>query len=719
MSQLDLILQTIHTRKLPTKNLDVEQLNTTHLKALGHATKTYLNYLPATEELEVHWLSGSDQYQDSQKSTPLKDDIGLEDTADIVMRLLNRPQRDHAELSHVIPKVIKETQKQDKLHRDELGADEAIRGDQKIKSTSAKGASDTATRHQPRGQFLPHHRAKRSFSWRDRLEPWARLTAPAIQGSPTENFYDLGKQLSTPSPTKDVSKSSSETHITAVFGHILQHAKDLPNLITGGKGTKSEKVAAGARRIIAPVVPHPASFTNFTSEIEPEQRFRATEIVLNFNPSAQLAQGIPMPNVRLYLPITSESEFTKLGISQGAKLYCQFLPHAVDVLLPAEHVDTRVSQARRVPLSLDQQQDLKSFLSASQFNILTSNFRTPSETSFTIPNSILADSSNTKSENPEGTADISYIFTDLEIHQTVGIWEGSNEIRYSSIESTPHGGQRQEISVNLVIPGHQNKLASKKPIAKFYDLLERVITGKLFSWTHGSEEMKERVVQDLEIELEDNSFESEAQTADITGQENSMETSLPSIVTPSIVALEGAKEGENHESMEVENGSNQEEDLWGKAVEDIARNALETDNSANGLASKVNGDEIGDSTLLEKSNPDVNPSAEQTVELMPSGKESIIHLEVANQSSSEQTIPEQDTSSTSNEILETMPLSENENTPKVATGPGEVDEREASQPDSAQPSPEQPIASVEDDNAGRDATDYSNPWAMMKNLRGF
>lgn len=364
----------------------------------------------------------------------------MEDAADIVLRLLRGRPTQH------------------------LDTEEQVVG-RRIRSQS--GLSKI-------GGLIPYTRESRSMAWEDRLKPWSRFAHPiGVRGEFKKRWLKYAEKVQIPGPEPDFFKEKAQNRLVATFGHILLSKPE-------GKGSKSTKQR---RRILVPVVPHPASLTEFLPEKDEDLTKRSC-IILNFTPApgTDSADG---PEVRLTLPIAPDSDFSNFSMPDGSKLHAVVPWFAKDTLVPEDFVDVRIVQQREVPLDMSRQAPLREFFAASEFNLAEGRLRTPSSTQFSMPRRWVD-----KTTESGDVVDTQYMFAGLEIHQTVEmLWKG-HILRYNSIEAGQHGGTRQELSVVGKISGKNTELAAEQRL-NFLNLIELAVEGKCWSWTNGAAQVRE------------------------------------------------------------------------------------------------------------------------------------------------------------------------------------------------------------------------------------
>lgn len=312
------------------------------------------------------------------------------------------------------------------------------------------------------------------MSWRDRLRHWSRfVSAIGVRGEFKGKWLKFTEKVQLPAPELSVFEDGAKNRLTATFGHVL-HSKP------EGREAKKSKLR---RRIIAPVFPHPASFTEFLPVKNSDMR-KWSSIVLNFAPAPGNHEG-EAPEVRLTLPITSENDFSNFSMPKDSTLNAIVPWFVKDTLVPEESVDARIVQQREMPLDISKQKPIQEFFAASEFNLTEGRLRTPSSTQFSMPKRWLD-----KEAKGSSTVGVPYMFAGLEIQQTVSLaWKGHFLI-YNSIEAGQHGGTRQELSLEAKISTiNAEKAAAQRE--QFLKLLEIAIEGKYWSWNKGSEQVRE------------------------------------------------------------------------------------------------------------------------------------------------------------------------------------------------------------------------------------
>ncbi|KAK1252377.1 hypothetical protein MKX08_003564 [Trichoderma sp. CBMAI-0020] len=477
LSHLDEIVKSIRHQKISSRHIEENDLDEQLLKELEQITKTHIKYNKDDKELEISWL-------ESQTSSPSPEGTkNIETSADIALRLLlEQPSKDDQNSVHIItPSEI------DK-------------------------AKD--------GYFISHQRERRSMRWKDKLKPWSRYVHPV--GQTTTASDDVLKHLlevvSLPASSNSKAKKEAESVVTtASFGHVLH-----------GKGSRTATTMAKHRRLLSPVLPHPASFTSIMDGDGPlTQR---TTITLNFSPDPQHHSNdtiSTLPSVQLQLPVDPVTDIAHSSLPSGSTLFGIAAHSVSDILLPSESVDIRLTQQRLLPLDASQE-PIKEFLSHCEFDLPKGILRTPSKITFSIPKAWAADPKAKRKPSKTATVNASYIFMGLETHQIAEIEFHGHTLRYVGIDAGRHGGQRQELSLQAGPPmrgsdGEQDKAPfelNEEVASAFISLAGEIATGKYFSWHNGSELVRElsdeslgfdelEVLDDEEIDQELSSSEAE------------------------------------------------------------------------------------------------------------------------------------------------------------------------------------------------------------------
>lgn len=319
------------------------------------------------------------------------------------------------------------------------------------------------------------------MSWKDKLKRWSRFVTPVGQAATSGD--DVSTQFPNVISDLKVTTGTEPVHqVTASFGHVLH-------------GEHSHTVAAMAkhRRLLSPVLPHPASFTSIMEEDKPTMQ-HAT-IVLNFSPhpnhSFTKYDSTP-PTIQLQLPVNPDSDLTGSSLPPGSALFGVAAQHINDVLMPSESVDVRITQNHLLPLDASQE-SVKEFLSQSEFNLPQGVLKTPSKAKFSIPKAWVTQAKTTRKPS-KSTINVPYIFMGLEIHQSVQLGFNGHTLCYNSIDAGRHGGHRQELSLQAGPPQGKDEQAfmlDRDEASRFLSLVEGVATGKYFSWHNGSQLMGE------------------------------------------------------------------------------------------------------------------------------------------------------------------------------------------------------------------------------------
>ncbi|KJK75611.1 hypothetical protein H634G_08975 [Metarhizium anisopliae BRIP 53293] len=450
LARLDEIVQTIKSQTISVQRVNQENLETSVLIELEKITKTALRYNATTSTLDVSWLAETDV---SNGKT--------EGPADIVLRLLigRETSSQHADV-HILPKT-----------------------------------------RQKKGVFLTHQRDKRGMAWRDKLRYWSRYVNPI--GKSTKETMSPGFRDSVILEQPNASSLKENLEVTAVFGHIL-HTKQS---IRTDDLTKS-------RRVLCPIIPHPAALTSITADTSAPST-QKTAIVLNFAPESPPKTSPPGTSqlIRLRLPISPFTDLSKFSFPDASVLEAVMPWQESDIMLPDNSVDVRLTQKRLVSLDAHQH-SLQAFLQASDFNLLQGRLRTPSRSSFAIPRFLTIEQS-TSSTDLVATP---YMFMGLEIHQTIDMEWQSHTLRYSSIEAGQHGGQQQMLSLVAGPPGDQGS-ATTQQLRSFLELVEETACGAHFSWDQGYRLMSGRSAEQFSWDMMDTEYaKQDVATAEETNQ---------------------------------------------------------------------------------------------------------------------------------------------------------------------------------------------------------
>ncbi|KAL5087499.1 hypothetical protein Trisim1_007719 [Trichoderma cf. simile WF8] len=458
LSHLDETVKSIRSQKISPGLIQEHDLDEKLLRELERITKTHIAYDENNKELEISWLQ-----KQHLAST------GTESPADIALRLLLDPTTNDPQTGvHII---------------------------------TPSGISNTKD-----GAFVSHQRENRSMSWKDKLKQWSRFVTPVGQATTSGDgvstrFPDIISDLKVTEGTEPVHQ------VTASFGHVLH-----------GKHSQTVAAMAKHRRLLSPVLPHPASFTSIMEEDKPTTQ--RTTIVLNFSPHPNYSftkyDSTP-PTIQLRLPVNPDSDVTGSSLPPGSALFGVAAQHINDVLLPSESVDIRLTQNHLLPLDASQE-SVKEFLSQSEFNLPQGVLQTPSKAKFSIPKAWVTKAKTTRKPS-KATINVPYIFMGLEIHQTVQLEFHGHTLCYNSIDAGRHGGHRQELSLQAGPPqgtDEQPFMLDRDEAPRFLSLVEGVATGKYFSWHNGSQLMRETPdVATLEDEVTEDQLSSlEAESED-------------------------------------------------------------------------------------------------------------------------------------------------------------------------------------------------------------
>ncbi|KHN98725.1 uncharacterized protein MAM_03187 [Metarhizium album ARSEF 1941] len=457
LARLDEIVRTIKSQTISVDQVKQDNLETSVLVELEKITKTALKYNAASSTLLVSWLPETDVSNGKTESP-----------ADIVSRLLigreTSPQ--HAD-ARVLPRV-----------------------------KSKKSV------------FLTHQRDKRSMAWRDRLRHWYRFVSHI--GKPTEAATEgLGFRTKIELKQPNAQSAQESNEVTAVFGHILHTEQHI-----------SQLKLAKSRRVLSPVIPHPAALTLVTADT-PSPSTRKTAIVLNFAPESPPKTSLPgsTPLIRLRIPITPFTDLSNFSFPDASVLEAVMPWQESDVMLPDSSVDVRLTQKRLIPLDA-KQLSLQAFLQDSDFNLLQGRLRTPSRISFAMP-SFISTNQDTSSTDFVATP---HIFMGLEIHQTIEVEWKSHTLRYSSIEAGQHGGQQQILSLVAGPLSNQGRTTTEEQLCSFLTLVEETARGAHFSWDEGYKLMSQRAAEQFSWDMMDTDYAQQDSTiAEETDQQPGLE----------------------------------------------------------------------------------------------------------------------------------------------------------------------------------------------------
>lgn len=444
LTRIDAVARSLKSKKVSVKHIGNDSLSEAVLGELERVTHTYIRYNKNTMDLCVSWLADSNASQ-------------TEDPADVASRLL------------LDLKVAK-------------------------KARVVQMVAPTARIQYGKPAHVEYHRERRSMSWRDKMRPWSRYASPIakepfVHGAP----LDFPLQVVLPEEAFVETDAQTTNRIIATFGHVL-HGKPTIRVTTVGK----------CRRILSPVVPHPASLTTLTAGSH-KPVSQSTTIFLNFCPEPALLQHLGdaiARHLRLRLPVNPDSDLSALAVPPDPDLEAVATVQVNDILLPEESVDVRLVQEHLHPLDASQQ-PLRDFLAASKFNLLDRRLRTPSRVRLSVPTAWLSGTELPASLLAQESAELPYMFNGLEIHHAVDVeWHGCT-LRYTSIDAGRHGGQRQEISLHTVVPGGPHPCTSRTQICNFLRLVQDIAVGKLFSWDQGYKLVQPRSKEPLDWDVMD------------------------------------------------------------------------------------------------------------------------------------------------------------------------------------------------------------------------
>ena len=422
--------------------------------------------LTAVQVLKVRWFGHKELPRLPADGSDIAPGQRVEDTADVVLRLLDSRTRS-------VP--CRELQIQ----------------------PSTKGSDAVGT-------FIEHAQAKRGMSWRDKLRAWYRYVDRQPAKKKQQNRpRNMAARLKLPSDHALAPGDERDNRLSATFGQVL-------HIENARKTQKNVQV----RRVMCPVAPHPAALGAIANTEQTASR--SASIILNFSPTSfdRSIYAAEPPDVRLTLPVDPNANLSSFESPNKPILHCVVPWYESDLLYPGGPVDVRFTQDRWLQLDTTdiatQQKHFKDFLDVSEFNLLQGRLKTPPSTSFNIPRKWLF-----LSKGQGGGADLvelPYRFVGLEIRQTVDTELEGHTLRYSSIEAGQQGGQRQELSLYIGPPDQQAQQGlAWTDVQKqdFQRLVGEVALGKHFWWDKGHEAMSAPSLSAKRAEQEDGSVDSE------------------------------------------------------------------------------------------------------------------------------------------------------------------------------------------------------------------
>ncbi|KAK2599981.1 hypothetical protein QQS21_005283 [Conoideocrella luteorostrata] len=449
LARLEEVIQTIKSQTVSVEQIEAENLTQPVLEELAKITNTALCYNQKRAELSVSWLPETD-VSNGQSEGP----------ADIVVRLL-------------------------------IGRQFAPR------NAEVQLLSTTKSSKLKKGVFLTHHRDKRGLAWRDKLRKWSRYVNPIAKTMDTAR-HPLDFLHNVKLSQSNLTSPEERIEATATFGTILHTEKKIQT-------ARSAKT----RLVLLPVIPHPAALTLLTADSAVPST-QKTAIVLHFAADRTLlpqsTSSSPLPQVRLHVPINPFTDLSNFSFSNTSALEAVIPQQHTDILLPDESVDVRFTQMRLVPLDPGQA-SLQEFFQASEFNLLQGKLRTPSKTTFSIPDQWLP--VQRSSTSTEQTTSVPYMFMGLEIHQTIDMeWQG-HILRYSSIEAGHHGGQQQKLSLVVGLCSGDSMAVTQEKLRGFLQSAEEIACDVHFSWNAGHKLMQERSVEQFSWDMMDTEYPAE------------------------------------------------------------------------------------------------------------------------------------------------------------------------------------------------------------------
>ncbi|KAF4504226.1 hypothetical protein G6O67_008402 [Ophiocordyceps sinensis] len=484
LARIDKIIQSIMTQTVPFKSARKHSIPRTILDELERITNTSLRYKHSNSELSILWFADESIHQPNQG--PEQESQRTEDRPNAVLRLLLAQQADqHPARVDIMPSFERE---------------------------------------EPVDGFMAavhHHRGDRALPWYHRMQKWSRHVYPASRRDYVKRPVRrtcLFEKLWLPTPFFKAGEASSTNRITATFGHVLH------------SGSKPVSGFNTMRRLLSPIIPHPAALSSFGLESD-KPVVQATTIILNFSPEQGRKPSHGQASIRIQIPVDPDCDLSKLTLSPGSTLEGILAPwNVTDVLLPDERVDVRLAQQRVLRLDSDQP-SLKEFLAMSEINLVGGHIKTPKRAYFSIPKNwrparpraiepaestklvqsvteLVEMAKAVKSTKPAKTAneearpdgearpdeeaeslaqqrtDVPYLFVSLEVHQMVDVELDGCTLRYNSIEAG-HGGQRQEISLS-VSDCHSGEPEAANKTKSFLQVVENIAFGQAFPWHKGN-----------------------------------------------------------------------------------------------------------------------------------------------------------------------------------------------------------------------------------------
>ncbi|XWW94056.1 hypothetical protein V2A60_001998 [Cordyceps javanica] len=473
IARLNEIAQAVTSARLSTETVKKENLAKPILDNLANITNTIIEKSSSGNELIVYWIADSDRPK--LISTDVEISTTREGPVDIVWRLLMAGQ----------------------------SAAEAEADDASLKVLAGKGR-----RTKPKNAvYLDYHREARSKSWCDKLSAWTRyvdvvrkVEKNALPSLQLATRVELAPLLSPSIP--DAARISDATFAT--FGHVL-HLKE-----TVAKSSGKMSAGRSSRRILSPLIPHPAALTTLSTGDEPVTQ--STAIVLHFSPDTTRQEvGTPngaLPRVRLTLPVDETTDLSNFDVPPTSTLHAVAAQRVQDLLLPTESVDVRLTQQRLLTLNADQLA-MRRFLAASEFNLLEGRLRTPSRVTLALPG------------DDNGAP---YLFMGLEVRQAVETrLGGGHTLRYESIEAGQHGGQRQELSLHRHHAAGSSSTEQQTKDDGFLQLVEDLAVGNVFSWSDGAALMQQRSSETFTMDLLEDAALDEAGEASRLQDSDTME----------------------------------------------------------------------------------------------------------------------------------------------------------------------------------------------------
>jgi len=289
---------------------------------------------------------------------------------------------------------------------------------------------------------------------------------------------------------------------TATFGHVL-HTTRSTDLLPAPPALLSRDYP----HVISPVVPPPSVFSSWGLSLSsvPVQ----TSIILRFRVSPTHAAAITtasvvFPTMELVINVADgQTGAAKIEWNNCDKrLFATVSTHHVDVMMPAEQVDVRLTQTAQLEcnpsmLSSPTMEKLGLFVDISDLNLQQGRMVTPSEVVIPIPPSLIVPcpsnprpnkspviwAPSTAEEGAAADQQVTYTFSGLELRQSIATKCAGHMLQYSSIEAGHHGGRRADLSLHALHPPATAEPLPPTELARLYlEAVQSIARGEHFSW---------------------------------------------------------------------------------------------------------------------------------------------------------------------------------------------------------------------------------------------